>query len=53
MNDSITLSTPSIQALGWSKHSATFIVVGLDDSGKTTLIARLKPKKVEPLSSID
>lgn len=34
------------QALGISKRECKILVVGLDNSGKTTLINRLKPKKV-------
>jgi ADP-ribosylation factor-like protein 6 len=33
-------------ALGLSKREARIIVIGLDNSGKTTLIQHLKPKKV-------
>uniref|UniRef100_A0A7S1CCX3 ADP-ribosylation factor-like protein 6 n=1 Tax=Bicosoecida sp. CB-2014 TaxID=1486930 RepID=A0A7S1CCX3_9STRA len=33
------------QALGLSKRECKILVVGLDNSGKTTLINRLKPKK--------
>jgi GTPase SAR1 family protein len=35
-----------MQALGWIKKNCKIIVVGLDNSGKTTLINHLKPKKV-------
>jgi ADP-ribosylation factor-like protein 6 len=35
-----------LQALGWSKQQCKIIVVGLDNSGKSTLINHLKPKKV-------
>lgn len=34
------------KAIGWSKKEARILVVGLDNSGKTTLINHLKPKKV-------
>ena len=34
------------KALGFSKREARILVVGLDNSGKTTLINHLKPKKV-------
>lgn len=33
-------------ALGFSKKEARILVVGLDNSGKTTLIHHIKPKKV-------
>jgi ADP-ribosylation factor-like protein 6 len=33
-------------ALGFSKKEARILVIGLDNSGKTTLIHHLKPKKV-------
>lgn len=33
-------------AFGWSKKEARILVVGLDNSGKTTLINHIKPKKV-------
>ena len=33
------------EALGWSKRQCKIIVVGLDNSGKSTLINHLKPKK--------
>lgn len=33
-------------ALGLSKRECKILVVGLDNSGKTTLINHLKPKKV-------
>jgi ADP-ribosylation factor-like protein 6 len=33
-------------ALGMSKKEARILVIGLDNSGKTTLINHLKPKKV-------
>jgi len=33
-------------AFGWSKKEARILVIGLDNSGKTTLIHHLKPKKV-------
>jgi ADP-ribosylation factor-like protein 6 len=35
---------------GYSKREARIIVIGLDNSGKTTLINHLKPKKVSLLS---
>lgn len=35
-----------LQALGWVKKNAKIIVVGLDNSGKSTIINFLKPKKV-------
>lgn len=34
------------EALGWGKKPAKVLVVGLDDSGKTTLLNFLKPAKV-------
>jgi GTPase SAR1 family protein len=34
-------------ALGLSKREARILVIGLDNSGKTTLIYHLKPKKVK------
>ena len=33
-------------AFGFSKREAKILVIGLDNSGKTTLINHLKPKKV-------
>lgn len=33
-------------SIGWSKKAARVLVIGLDNSGKTTLIYHLKPKKV-------
>jgi ADP-ribosylation factor-like protein 6 len=33
-------------AFGFSKKEARILVVGLDNSGKTTLIHHIKPKKV-------
>ena len=33
--------------LGWSKKAVSVLVVGLDNSGKTTIINRLKPKKAQ------
>lgn len=33
-------------AVGWAKKEARILVIGLDNSGKTTLIHHLKPKKV-------
>lgn len=33
-------------ALGITKKEARILVIGLDNSGKTTLINHLKPKKV-------
>lgn len=33
-------------AFGWSKKEARILVIGLDNSGKTTLINHIKPKKV-------
>lgn len=33
-------------ALGFKKKEAKILVIGLDNSGKTTLINHLKPKKV-------
>ena len=32
-------------AFGWIKHDVRILVVGLDNSGKTTLINHIKPKK--------
>lgn len=32
-------------AVGWAKKEARILVIGLDNSGKTTLIHHLKPKK--------
>jgi ADP-ribosylation factor-like protein 6 len=34
-------------ALGFKKREAKILVIGLDNSGKTTLINHLKPKKVK------
>jgi GTPase SAR1 family protein len=34
------------QALGFTKQEVKVLVIGLDNSGKTTLINHLKPKKV-------
>ena len=36
-------------AFGWSKKEARILVVGLDNSGKTTLINHIKPKKAGPI----
>lgn len=36
-------------ALGFSKKEAKILIVGLDNSGKTTLIQHLKPNKVSLL----
>lgn len=36
-------------AIGWSKKGRV-LVIGLDNSGKTTLIHHLKPKKVKSLN---
>jgi GTPase SAR1 family protein len=33
-------------AFGWSRKEARILVIGLDNSGKTTLINHIKPKKV-------
>jgi ADP-ribosylation factor-like protein 6 len=33
-------------AFGFSKKEAKILIVGLDNSGKTTLIQHLKPNKV-------
>ena len=33
-------------AFGFSKREAKILIVGLDNSGKTTLIQHLKPNKV-------
>jgi ADP-ribosylation factor-like protein 6 len=33
-------------AFGFSRKEAKILVIGLDNSGKTTLINHLKPKKV-------
>jgi ABC-type molybdenum transport system ATPase subunit/photorepair protein PhrA len=35
-----------VQAFGWTKKECKIVVVGLDGSGKSTLINFLKPKKV-------
>ena len=37
-------------ALGWTKVEAKVLVVGLDNSGKSTIINQLKPKKVGQLA---
>ena len=34
------------RALGYGKSEAKVLVVGLDNSGKSTIINQLKPKKV-------
>lgn len=34
-------------AFGFTKREAKILVIGLDNSGKTTLINHLKPKKVQ------
>jgi ribosome biogenesis GTPase A len=41
-----TTTGPNVQALGWTKKECRIIVVGLDNSGKSTLINHMKPKKV-------
>ena len=33
-------------AFGWLKHEVRILVIGLDNSGKTTLVNIIKPKKV-------
>ena len=33
-------------AMGLTRHEARILVIGLDNSGKSTLIHHLKPKKV-------
>ena len=33
-------------AMGWKKKDARILVIGLDNSGKTTLIQFLKPQRV-------
>lgn len=38
--------------LGVSKKQAQILCVGLDNSGKTTIINKLKPKEVSILSKI-
>ena len=40
------------RALGFSSHEAKILVVGLDNSGKTTLIFHLKPKKASSLEVV-
>lgn len=35
-----------LQAMGLSKRQIKVLVVGLDNSGKSTIINKLKPKKV-------
>ena len=37
------------ESLGFRKHEVRILVVGLDNSGKTTLVNTLKPKKVHRL----
>ena len=32
-------------AFGWLKHEVRILVIGLDNSGKTTLVNIIKPKK--------
>ena len=39
-------------AMGLSKKEARVLVIGLDNSGKTTLISHLKPKKVNKKLSL-
>ena len=39
-------------AMGLSKKEARVLVIGLDNSGKTTLISHLKPKKVNKNSPL-
>lgn len=34
-------------AFGWLRHEVRILVVGLDNSGKTTLVNHIKPKKVD------
>lgn len=36
-------------SIGWNKQMARVLVIGLDNSGKTTLIHHLKPKKAQTL----
>jgi ADP-ribosylation factor-like protein 6 len=45
-SDSMGLFKKLATALGLSKHEVRIVVVGLDNSGKTTLINHVKPSKV-------
>ena len=34
------------KAMGFTKHEVRILVVGLDNSGKTSIISHIKPRKV-------
>lgn len=46
------LLTQLARALGLSKRPANIIVIGLDNSGKTTLINHLRPRKVRAVRAV-
>ena len=44
--DAMGLLDMLMKAFGWRKEDSSVLVVGLDNSGKTTILNYLKPAKV-------
>ena len=48
MHTDMGLFDTLVNWLGWKRKQAKVICVGLDNSGKTTIINKMKPEMVRP-----